>query len=83
MKKVLYIALLMLLSLPLAAKGGERSPLFKVTYGRKAALVHQLKVSPADSLRRMRGISLSVPLAEHVRPRRFEDIYVNPIPREK
>ena len=56
MKKVLYIALLMLLSLPLAAKGGERSPLFKVTYGRKTALVHQLKVSPADSLRRMRGM---------------------------
>ena len=56
MKKVLYIALLVLLSLPLAAKGGERSALFKVTYGRKTALVHQLKVSPADSLRRMRGM---------------------------
>lgn len=53
MRKVLYMLLLGLLCLQGAAR--NRTP-WQVRYGKKTAVVYPLKVSPADSLLRMRGM---------------------------
>ena len=56
MKKIVSSILLLSLVLPLLGKNPEASKLFQLTYGGKKALVHNLRVSPSDSLRRMRGM---------------------------
>lgn len=53
MKKILSI--LLLCALALSAMAGEKVP-FQVRYGKKKATVYPLKVSPVDSLTRMRGM---------------------------
>ena len=53
MKKILSLLILCALALP--ALAGPKVP-FEVRYGKKKATVYPLKVSPADSLSRMRGM---------------------------
>ena len=53
MKKILTLLILCALALP--ALAGPKVP-FEVRYGKKKATVYPLKVSPADSLTRMRGM---------------------------
>lgn len=56
MRKIIAIALCSLVSLGLAAKPKGESKLFQVCAGGKKVSVHALKVSPQDSLLRMRGM---------------------------
>ena len=56
MRKLFSALLLLFLALPLAGRVGERSKLFQVSCEGKKVFVHTLKVSPKDSLTRMRGM---------------------------